>query len=87
VRPDPLLRVLFVVYCIEAGLFLFVAPWTPSWSRFGGLIPWGLGRAVALAPWFRGLASGFGLVHLLWALHDIDLFLRERRRDAGPASP
>jgi len=85
VRTDPLLRVLFVVYCIEAGLFLFLAPWTTSWGRLGAAIPWSVTREIVLAPWFRGLVTGFGLVHLIWAIHDVDLLLRRRGDDPEPA--
>lgn len=84
-RTDPLLRVLFVVYCIEAGLFLFLSPWTTSWGRLGSLLPWGAVREIVLAPWFRGLVTAFGLVHLLWAVHDVDLLLRRRGDDPEPA--
>jgi len=85
VRTDPLLRVLFVVYCIEAGLFLLLSPWTTSWGRLGALLPWSALRDLVLAPWFRGLVTGFGLVHLLWALHDVDLLLRRRGDGPEPA--
>lgn len=88
-RLDSAFRALFFVYCLEAGLFLAVLPWTPTWDRLslGGpavaLRAWlgvgWLGSAALGAGWLRGLASGFGLVHLVWAAHDLDEFLRRTR--------
>jgi hypothetical protein len=89
VRLDSAFRVLFFVYCLEAGLFLVVLPWTPTWERLTLVAPamawraWlgdgGLGAGWLGAGWLRGLASGFGLVHVVWAAHDLDEFLRRAR--------
>lgn len=84
-RFDSLFRVLFVVYCLEAGIFLTVAPWTEGWQRVAMLMPYGLLRSLVAHSWLRGLISGFGLVHLVWAAHDIDLVLRGAPAHAGPA--
>lgn len=86
-RLDPLFRILFVVYCVEAGLFLLVSPWTPSWERLIAIVPWAALHGLALAPALRGLISGFGVVHLLWALHDVDLMLRRLPRAESPGTP
>jgi hypothetical protein len=79
VRLEPFFRVLFVVYCLEAGLLLAVTPWTSTWERLLLTAGPGLLRALAPSTWLRGLVSGFGLVHLLWAVHDLDLLLRRPR--------
>jgi hypothetical protein len=76
VRLDSAFRVLFVVYCLEAGLFLLVAPWTGSWERLALALGAGLLRRLGELSWLRGLVSGFGCVHLIWAAHDIDFYLR-----------
>ncbi len=87
VRLDPLFRILFVVYCVEAGLFLFVSPWTPSWERLIAVAPWDALSDLALSAPSRGLVSGFGLVHLLWAMHDVDLMLRRLPRSESAGVP
>ncbi len=44
-------------------------------------------------PLLRSALSGFGLVHLVWCMHDLTLFLRTevenetRRRGRAPAGP
>ena len=86
-RFDSLFRVLFVVYCLEAGLFLTLAPWTGGWQQLALLLPLAPLRALLTQPWLRGLVSGFGIVHLVWAAHDIDLVLRRSFADAPDSSP
>ncbi|HSM13997.1 MAG TPA: hypothetical protein VLA66_07990 [Thermoanaerobaculia bacterium] len=79
-RLESAFRLLFVVYCLEAGLFFSVAPWTGTWERLA-LVPELRAVQPLLADsWTRGLTSGLGLVHLLWAVHDVDLLLSSRRR-------
>jgi hypothetical protein len=80
VRLESLLRFLFVFYCLEAGLFLAVTPWTPTWERLFALLGDGALPIWTADVWGRGLVTGFGLVHLVWASHDLDLFLRRAPR-------
>jgi len=84
VRFESLFRVLFVIYCLEAGIFLTLSPWTDGWSRLALLLPFESGRSLFLHPSLRGLVSGFGIVHLIWAVHDVDLFIRRpAHRETG----
>lgn len=78
-RMESVFRVLFVVYCLEAGLFLLLAPWTSAWDRNFVPLPIGAAREVLLQSWFRGAVTGFGMVHLLWAVHDCQQWWSGRR--------
>jgi len=72
-------RVLFVAYCLEAGVFLVMAPWSRAWPTLSaGLALDGFGPWL-LDPRVRGALTGFGLVHLVWGAHDIELWLAGRR--------
>ena len=84
-RAESWFRFLFVIYCLEAGLFLVVAPWTEAWERIVLLVPFAFPRLLLSLSWMRGLVSGFGLIHLVWAAHDVDLILRPPRSNAEPA--
>lgn len=76
-----LVSVLFVFYCFEVGIFLVLAPWSQSWERLLLSLPLVSGWLPLLThPATRGLITGFGLVHLVWGVHDIDFFLRQRNR-------
>lgn len=82
-RFDSLFRVLFIVYCIEAGVFLLLSPWSLFWDRGMLQMPLGFLRATFLTTGVRGAVSGFGLVHLIWGAHDVDAWWRGRRRRAS----
>jgi hypothetical protein len=70
--------VLFVIFCLELGLFLMIYPWTESWSAnyFASLgqagSPPGIGPLRLLPAWheiwnntyLRGAVSGLGLVNI-----------------------
>lgn len=77
-RPDRITLFLFVVYCLEIGLFLVFAPWTVLWDRTLGQIPSQLLRTVVLDPAVRAGVTGFGLIHLIWGVHDLSLLLFRR---------
>lgn len=86
-RAESWFRFLFIVYCLEAGLFLVLAPWTDAWERIVLLLPLAGLRLLFAVSWVRGLISGFGLVHLVWAAHDVDLVLRPPAEPSDRAEP
>jgi hypothetical protein len=79
-RADLFFLVLFVLYCLEAGLFLVLAPWNGGWDRLAFHMPVEALRELLLTTGFRGAVTGFGLVHLVWGLHDLRELLAGRRR-------
>jgi hypothetical protein len=78
-RSSPFFRILFILYCIEAGTFLVLAPWSPVWDRTLVQIPFDLLRELVLHPVFRAGVTGFGLIHLVWGAHDLDELIFRRR--------
>ena len=86
-------RILFILYCVEAGVFLLLTPWSPRWEQSLLQLPATGVVLFLLHPAVRGAISGFGLVHLIWGAHDLDLWLAGRRRanarsdDAGTTHP
>ena len=73
-------RILFIIYCLEAGLLLALLPWTQIWDRIVLGLPIVELRHLGLEPLARGTVTGFGLVHLVWVVHDIAGWRRDRRR-------
>lgn len=73
-------RILFILYCIEAGVFLLLSPWSPRWDESVIQLASFELSSLLLHPAVRGAISGFGFVHLVWGAHDLDLWLSERRR-------
>lgn len=84
-RVDRITLALFVLYCIEVGLFLLLAPWGPMWERALSWLPSLDLQALGGHPITRSAFSGFGLVHLIWSLHDLDLLFR--RPASAPSTP
>jgi len=73
----------FALYCIEAGVFFTIVPWTRVWT----VNPW-LHHSMAIAVWadnpfVRGFISGFGVVHIMIGVRYIIAFARERRAQSG----
>jgi hypothetical protein len=75
-------RIVFVLYCTTTGLLLLYAPWSPVWDTMLSALPGGL--HVLSQPWLRGALSGFGLVHLVWVLHELEQALLTKRDDDPP---
>ena len=79
---DSLFRFVFVLYCLIAGLLFLYAPWSSTWDALVGSLPDDL--RLLRQPLTRGALSGFGLVHLVWVLNELDEALRpESRADRG----
>ena len=73
-------RILFILYCVEAGVFLLLSPWSPRWDESVMRLSAAHLSHLLLHPAVRGAISGFGLVHLVWGAHDLDLWLADRKR-------
>ena len=78
VRSGFLLRVLFVVYCFEVGLFLLIWPWLGSYDRVWLGLGWGSLRTFAQSAVTRSFLSAFGASHLVWAVHDLEMMIFRR---------
>jgi hypothetical protein len=70
----------FALYCLEAGLFFIIAPWTRLWTLNPLLHCSPALSMVASNPFVRGFVSGFGMVHLLIGINDIIRINRARRQ-------
>ena len=67
---------LWIVVCLEVGMFLLLVPWSPLWTR--NLL---LGYYPALRPFYmsyflRGAISGLGLLNLWFGFREVWDFRR-----------
>lgn len=65
-----LLIVLYMGYLVNAGLLFILLPWSRAW----GLILTGFSPATSAMldiPWFRGLISAFGALHLMLVVWEL----------------
>ena len=74
-----MIRLLLIIFFVEVGLVLAVAPWSAYWERnyFAGLTP--LLHDVITNSFFRGAVSGLGLVNLAAAIAELRSLLAARR--------
>ena len=62
---------IFVVYCTTVGTVLVAMPWSPAWDQMLLHLPLETGQFLR-SFWTRGLLTGFGMVHLVWSVHDLN---------------
>ncbi|MGH9319607.1 MAG: hypothetical protein ACRD3V_06925 [Vicinamibacteria bacterium] len=70
--------ILYVVVCLEVGIFLTLVPWSAIWERNYFLEAYPSLRAYLLAPSIRGAVAGLGLANIYMALREV----YHRRRSA-----
>lgn len=84
-----LIRLLFIQYCIIAGVLLVTVPWSFGlWERVTLQIGYFPLVNLLQSPAARGAFTGFGLVHLVWGAHDLYelLFGLENNGEKRPPS-
>lgn len=70
---------LFILYCLEAGIFFVIAPWTRFWTTNPLFQSSELIALLTESFYLRGLISGFGLVHLLIGTREAIMLFTGRR--------
>jgi len=71
----PLLYFLYLLYCVEAGIFLCLVPWSRFWiNSYFVQIP--TLRSILLSGYLRGGVTAIGLLHLVVATKDFVAFCR-----------
>ncbi len=84
-----LMSVLFIIFCLELGLFLLIYPWTDGWSD--NYFAWAVRGSVQTTwhafwnnSYVRGAISGMGVVNLWIAMNEVfRLFARNRSNKNG----
>lgn len=81
-----LLTIVYIVFCFELGIFLFVFPWHSLWTRnyFVGHYPWF--ASVARNYFLRGAVSGLGLADVWLAFFELWRLRRVLGFSGGKAS-
>lgn len=64
-------QALGILVCLEVGIFLFAAPWSPLWSGNLLLDYYPAMRPLWVNPFVRGAISGVGLLNLWFAFRGV----------------
>ena len=76
-------RLVYVLYCIEAGFFFVMVPWTRFWVNHPFLNSTPSLTVFAANPYFRGFVSGYGMVHLIVGIRELVGIIESRRGQTG----
>ncbi len=74
--------ILYVLGCLEVGIFLALVPWSAIWERNYFLEAYPSLQSVVLAPTFRGAVAGLGLANIYLGLNEVLGRLRGGRERA-----
>jgi len=73
------LTLFFALYCLEAGLFFAVVPWTRIWTMNSLLHSSAMLALWADNPFVRGFVTGIGVLHLIFGVRELVRMSRARR--------
>jgi hypothetical protein len=68
----------YLLYCVEAGIFLLMVPWSALWVRNSMAQAPLMGEYLMMGQ-VRGAISAFGFLLLLVAMHDFIDYCRATR--------
>lgn len=71
----------YAIYCLEAGLFFVILPWTRLWTLNPLLHANVTIGALADNPFLRGFISGIGVLHLLLAMREFHRIIKMRQSE------
>lgn len=77
------IAILFIIYCLEAGAFFSIVPWTRFWTFHPLLHATPFLSMLADNLFVRGLISGFGLAHFIVAIREVAAIVERRRSPSG----
>ncbi len=67
-------------------MFLLMVPWSPAWDRTIAQLPAPMLVSALQESFTRAALAGFGMVHLIWGIHDLDA-LWPRGRSKAEVAP
>ena len=66
-----LLTIIYIVFCLELGVFLFILPWASFWSQNYFLDHFPVLSGISRNNFLRGAVSGLGLADIWMAIIEI----------------
>ena len=69
--PNRWVAILYIAFCFEMGVFLFVFPWVPFWHQNFFVARYPLISAISRNYYVRGAVSGLGLIDIFLAFYEV----------------
>jgi hypothetical protein len=82
-----LLIIIYIVFCSEVGILLFVFPWLSIWNKNYFTDHYPLLSAISHNYFLRGAISGLGLADIWLAIYEIGQLLKPPRNSGSQSSP
>lgn len=67
-------KVLYILFSIEAGIFLLSLPWMSFWDTNVLTYMYPQILVVVTNPYFKGAVTGLGIVNIIIGIHEIANF-------------
>ncbi|MFQ5738061.1 MAG: hypothetical protein ACE5JX_03545 [Acidobacteriota bacterium] len=74
------LFLVYILYCLEVGIFLIIYPWMRLWDQNYVLAHYPQLRLILLNNFFRGAVSGLGFANLVLGAWEIVHFHQYSRK-------
>ncbi len=71
-----LLTIIYIIFCLELGIFLFVLPWASFWTQNYFIDHLAVLSVISHNNFLRGAISGLGLADIWLAILEIWQLLR-----------
>jgi len=72
-------HVLYIVYCLEVGIFLIFLPWLGIWENNYLIFRYPSIRPIVANSYLKGAVLGLGIVNLLIGIQEIAHFRKGSR--------
>jgi hypothetical protein len=66
-----LLTIIYIVFCLELGIFVFILPWASFWNQNYFIDHFPLLAGISRNNFLRGAVSGLGLADIWMAVLEI----------------
>jgi len=74
-----LLTIIYIVFCSEVGILLFILPWLSFWGKNYFIDHYPLVSGISRNYFLRGAVSGLGLADIWLAIYEIWRLLQHPR--------
>jgi len=81
-----LLTIIYIVFCSEVGILLFIFPWLSFWSKNFFTDHFPLVSTLSHNYFLRGAISGLGLADIWLAIYEIGHLLQHPRTSGSQST-
>lgn len=73
-------QILYILYCLEVGVFLILLPWLSIWDSNYLIYRYPVMQPLVTNPYLKGAVLGLGIVNVLIGIQEIVQFRKRPKR-------